>query len=96
MANNLGGVGKLNIDDNNYNGSENGFNETNKMSRTTIGFRPLKKTYEEKLDNFMANHNLKYIEPQKIEKKPTPPAQQEYDQVQSSISKKYVKKKYKK
>ena len=88
MANNLGGVGKLNIDDNNYNGSENGFNETNKMSRTTIGFRPLKKTYEEKLDNFMANHNLKYIEPQKIEKKPTPPVQQEYDQAQSSISNK--------
>ena len=88
MANNLGGVGKLNIDDNNYNGSENGFNETNKMSRTTIGFRPLKKTYEEKLDNFMANHNLNYIEPQKIEKKPTPPVQQEYDQAQSSISNK--------
>ena len=40
------------------------------MNRTTVNFRPLKQTYEEKLDNFMASHNLKYIEPQKIEKKP--------------------------
>ena len=69
IANNLGGVGQLNIEGN-INGNENGFSESQKMNRTSIGFRPLKQTYEEKLDNFMASHNLKYIEPQKIEKKP--------------------------
>ena len=90
IANNLGGVGKLDIDDNYYNEADNGFNETNKMSRTTIGFRPLKQTYEEKLDNFMINHNLKYIEPTKIVKKQTP-AQNENGQIQSSITKKEKK-----
>ena len=44
--------------------------ETKKMNRTSVGFRPMKQTYEEKLDNFMAQNNLKYIEPQKAEKKP--------------------------
>ena len=38
------------------------------MNRTSVGFRPMKQTYEEKLDNFMAQNNLKYIEPQKAEK----------------------------
>ena len=83
IANNLGGVGHLNID----NGGENGFNESNRMNRTTIGFRPTKKTYEEKLDNFMATHNLKYIEPPKIEKKPTPPSvKPEQESGQSTVS----------
>ena len=90
LANNLGGVGKLDIDDNYYNEADNRFNETNKMSRTTIGFRPLKQTYEEKLDNFMINHNLKYIEPTKIVKKQTP-AQNENGQIQSSITNKEKK-----
>jgi hypothetical protein len=83
IANNLGGVGHLNID----NGGENGFSESNRMNRTTIGFRPHKKTYEEKLDNFMATHNLKYIEPPKNEKKPTPPpVKQEQESGQSTVS----------
>jgi hypothetical protein len=69
VANNLGGVGQLNIDGN-VNGSSTGLNETKKMNRTSVGFRPMKQTYEEKLDNFMAQNNLKYIEPQKAEKKP--------------------------
>ena len=83
IANNLGGVGHLNID----NGGENGFSESNRMNRTTIGFRPHKKTYEEKLDNFMATHNLKYIEPPKNEKKPTPPpVKPEQESGQSTVS----------
>jgi hypothetical protein len=64
IANNLGGVGSLNIDGN-INGNENISNEIKRMNKTSFGFRPFKKTYEEKLDNFMANHNLKYIEQQK-------------------------------
>ena len=88
VANNLGGVGHLNIDNGNgMNGSENGLNESNRMNRTSIGFRHLKKTYEEKLDNFMATHNLKYIEPPKIEKKPTPPVvKPEQESGQSTVS----------
>ncbi len=86
LANNLGGVGHLNIEGN-INGVENGMNETQKMNRTSIGFGPLKKTYEEKLDNFMASHNLKYIEPQKNEKKPpAQPIQPEGESVQSTVS----------
>ena len=86
--NNLGSVGQLNINKN-INDGGNGFNETNKMNRTSIGFRPLKKTYEEKLDNFMASHNLKYIEPQKIDKKNTPPIlQPDIESAQSNISNK--------
>ena len=86
IANNLGGVGHLNIEGN-INGVENGMNETQKMNRTSIGFGPLKKTYEEKLDNFMASHNLKYIEPQKNEKKPpAQPIQPEGESVQSTVS----------
>ena len=73
IANNLGGVGHLNI--------ENGMNEIineqpnemMKMNKTSIGFRPLKKTYEEKLDNFMAKNNMKYIEHPKVDKKPPTP-----------------------
>ncbi len=63
IANNLGGVGSLNIDGN-INGNDR-TNEIKKMNKTSFGFRPSKKTYEEKLDNFMANHNLKYVEQQK-------------------------------
>ena len=86
LANNLGGVGHLNIEGN-INGVENGMYETQKMNRTSIGFGPLKKTYEEKLDNFMASHNLKYIEPQKNEKKPpAQPIQPEGESVQSTVS----------
>ena len=86
IANSLGGVGQLNINEN-INNDDNGFNEINKMNRTSIGFRPLKKTYEEKLDNFMAAHNLKYIEPQKIDKKNTPPiVQPKIDSAQINIS----------
>ena len=86
IANNLGGVGHLNIEGN-INGSENGMNETQKMNRTSVGFGPLKKTYEEKLDNFMASHNLKYIEPQKNEKKPpAQPIQPEGESIQSTVS----------
>ena len=65
MANDLGGVGHLNL--------ENGMNEViyenndmKKMNKTSIGFRPMKKTYEEKMDNFIARNNVKYIEPNKI------------------------------
>ena len=89
--NNLGSVGQLNINEN-INDGGNGFNETNKMNRTSIGFRPFKKTYEEKLDNFMASHNLKYIEPQKIDKKNTPPIlQPDIESAQSNISNKEKK-----
>ena len=73
MINNLGGVGQLNINGNT--GDMNGIHESNKLNKTSIGFGPLKQTYEQKLDNFMATHNLNYIEqPQKIEKKLTPPS----------------------
>ena len=41
------------------------------MNKTTIGFRPMKKTYEEKLDNFMAKNNLKYIDTPKNDNNPT-------------------------
>ena len=75
IANNLGGVGHLNID----NGSE--INEeqidTKRMNKTTIGFRPMKKTYEEKLDNFMAKNNLKYIDTPKNDNKPPTPNEKE-------------------
>ena len=64
IANNLGGVGSLNIDGN-INGNDIRTNEIKKMNKTSFGFRPSKKTYEEKLDNFMANHNLKFVEQQK-------------------------------
>jgi hypothetical protein len=76
-VNNLGGVGTLNIEGiNSNNGNENGFGDMKKMNRTTVNFRPLKQTYEEKLDNFMASHNLKYVEPQKNEKKIIPKGNQ--------------------
>ena len=72
IANNLGGVGHLNLE-NGTSEIENEPNDMKRMNKTTIGFRPMKKTYEEKLDNFMAKNNLKYIEPNKIEKKPPTP-----------------------
>ena len=78
MANNLGGVGQLNIDSN-INGNSSGLNETKKMNRTSVGFRPMKQTYEEKLDSFMLQNNLKYIEPQKAEKKPLQATQSQPD-----------------
>ena len=91
MANNLGGVGHLNIEGN-FNGNDNGFSEMNKMNITSVGFRPLKQTYEEKLDNFMASHNLKYIEPQKKEKidkkNMPPPIQNEFESGKSNVSNK--------
>ena len=86
VANNLGGAGKLNINGN-INGADNGYNETFKMNRTSTGFGPLKKTYEEKLDNFMLSHNLKYIENQKKEKNPSPAINQvDHESAQSNIS----------
>ena len=69
MANDLGGVGHLNIE-NGMNDMLYENNDVKQMNKTSIGFRPMKKTYEEKLDNFMARNNLKYIEPNKIEEKP--------------------------
>ena len=76
IANNLGGVGHLNLE-NGTSEIENEPNDMKRMNKTTIGFRPMKKTYEEKLDNFMAKNNLKYIEPNKIEKKPPTPNKKE-------------------
>ena len=76
IANNLGGVGHLNLE-NGTSEIENEPNDMKRMNKTTIGFRPMKKTYEEKLDNFMAKNNLKYIEPNKIEKKPQTPNKKE-------------------
>ena len=34
-----------------------------KMSKTLVGFRPMKKTYEEKIDNFIAKNYVKYSTP---------------------------------
>jgi hypothetical protein len=76
IANNLGGVGHLNLE-NGTSEIENEPNDMKRMNKTTIGFLPMKKTYEEKLDNFMAKNNLKYIEPNKIEKKPPTPNKKE-------------------
>ena len=76
IANNLGGVGHLNLE-NGTSEIENEPNDMKRMNKTTIGFCPMKKTYEEKLDNFMAKNNLKYIEPNKIEKKPPTPNKKE-------------------
>ena len=67
IVNNLGGVGQLNIDGK-VNVNENELNETKKMNKTSMGFGPIKKTYEEKLDDFMARNNFKY-ETSKEEKK---------------------------
>ena len=84
IANNIGGVEQQNIK-RNINGNGNGFSESQKMNRTSVGFRPLKQTYEEKLDNFMASHNLKYIEPPKNEKKsPVQAVQAESENNQSN------------
>ena len=60
IANNLGGVGHLNID----NGADiyDINNENKKMNKTAVGFRNRKTTYEEKLDDFMSRNNLKYVE----------------------------------
>ena len=69
IANNLGGVGHLNIDNGTEINEEQ--NDIKRMNKTTIGFRPMKKTYEEKLDNFMAKNNLKYIDTPKNDNNPT-------------------------
>ena len=84
IANNLGNAGKLNINGNN-NGGDNRINGINKMNKTSIGFGPMKQTYEEKLDNFMASHNLKYISPKKNEKKPSTPLVKPENQSRKSI-----------
>ena len=75
IANNLGGVGHLNIDNGTEINEEQ--NDIKRMNKTTIGFRPMKKTYEEKLDNFMAKNNLKYIETPKNDNKPPTPHEKE-------------------
>ena len=84
-VNSLGGVGQLKLENNaNINN-----NETKKMNKTSSGFRPLKKTYEEKLDMFMERNNLKYIEPPKVEKAPPQPVVvPEPEVVQSTASNK--------
>ena len=83
-ANCLGGVGQLNLENN-----INNNNEIKKMNKTSSGFRPLKKTYEEKLDMFMERNNLKYIEPPKVEKNPPQPVVvPEPEVVQSTASNK--------
>ena len=65
IANDLGGVGHLNLE-NDINEGLYENSEMKKMSKTVVGFRPMKKTYEEKMDNFIARNNVKYIEPNKI------------------------------
>ena len=64
IANDLGGVGHLNLE-NDINEASYENNEMKKMSKTSVGFRPMKKTYEEKMDTFIARNNVKYIEPNK-------------------------------
>ena len=84
-VNSLGGVGQLNLENNVINNN----NEIKKMNKTSSGFRPLKKTYEEKLDMFMERNNLKYIEPPKVEKiPPQPVVVPEPEVVQSTASNK--------
>ena len=87
IANNLGGVGHLNIE-NGMNEIINEPNEMIKMNKTSIGFRPMKKTYEEKLDNFLAANNMKYIEPPKFDKKPPTPIDKIKEKNESSTSNK--------
>ena len=87
IANNLGGVGHLNIE-NGMNEMIDEPNEMMKMNKTSIGFRPLKKTYEEKLDNFMAKNNMKYIEHPKVDKKPPTPMDKVKEKNNSSTSNK--------
>ena len=65
IAYDLGGVGHLNLE-NDINEGLYENSEMKKMSKTVVGFRPMKKTYEEKMDNFIARNNVKYIEPNKI------------------------------
>ena len=64
IANDLGGVGHLNIE-NDINEASYENNEMKKMSKTSVGFRLMKKTYEEKMDTFIARNNVKFIEPNK-------------------------------
>ena len=87
IANNLGGVGHLNIE-NGMNEILNEPNEMLRMNKTSIGFRPMKKTYEEKLDNFLAANNMKYIEPPKFDKKPPTPIDKIKEKNESSTSNK--------
>ena len=86
IANNLGGVGHLNIDNGTEINEEQ--NDIKRMNKTTIGFRPMKKTYEEKLDNFMAKNNLKYIDTPKNDKKPPTPKIEKENKSESGTSNK--------
>ena len=63
IANNLGGVGHINFENgSDINNIDNNNGEFKKMNKTAVGFRNRKPTYEEKLDDFMARNNLKYVE----------------------------------
>ena len=55
---NLGSAGQLNLEEGNQ-GEKNEMDELKRMNRTSIGFRPMKKTYEEKLDQFMEANSMK-------------------------------------
>ena len=55
---NLGSAGQLNLEEGNQ-GEKNELDELKRMNRTSIGFRPMKKTYEEKLDQFMEANSMK-------------------------------------
>ena len=87
IANNLGGVGHLNIDNGTSEINEEQ-NDMKRMNKTTIGFRPMKKTYEEKLDNFMAKNNLKYIDTPKNDNKPPTPGNEKENKSESGNSNK--------
>ena len=84
-VNSLGAVGQLNLEGNEANINNS---EVKRMNRTSSCFRPLKKTYEEKLDIFMERNNLKYIEPPKVEKTPPQQVVPEPQSVQSTVSNK--------
>jgi hypothetical protein len=87
IANNLGGVGHLNLENGTSEITEEQ-NDMKRMNKTTVGFRPLKKTYEEKLDNFMAKNNLKYIDTPKNDKKPPTPKIEKENKSESGNSNK--------
>ena len=87
IANNLGGVGHLNLENGTSEITEEQ-NDMKRMNKTTMGFGPLKKTYEEKLDNFMAKNNLKYIDTPKNDKKPPTPKIEKENKSESGTSNK--------
>ena len=65
IANNLGGVGHINVENGADINDINNINmniENKRMYKTVVGFKNRKPTYEEKLDDFMAKNNLKYVE----------------------------------